>query len=169
MGGNAMTECIVSGAIAGRSAAERVLGEIRVPSCREKPRRMPGAGRASGPGEVQGILSEIRAIAWEIAGIVRSDEGLRNGLERLAAVESRLERMGTDGPGGRALLEDTRAGALTLRAILLASLARKESRGSFLRSDFRQEDDGNWRRNSCLSYDTDKNSFNVQYLPVEGA
>jgi succinate dehydrogenase / fumarate reductase flavoprotein subunit len=169
MGGNAMTECIVSGAIAGRSAAERVLGEMPVPSCREKPRRISGAGRASGPGEVQGILSEIRAIAWECAGIVRSDEGLRNGLERLATVESRLERMGTDGPGGRALLEDTRAGALTLRAILLASLGRKESRGSFLRSDFQEEDDGNWRRNSCLSYDADKNTFAVQYLPVEGA
>jgi succinate dehydrogenase/fumarate reductase flavoprotein subunit len=169
MGGNAMTECIVSGAIAGRSAAERVLGEIPVPSCREKPRRMPGAGRVTGPGEVQGILSEVRAIAWECAGIMRSDEGLRNGLERLAAVESRMERMGTDGPGGRALLEDIRAGALTLRAILLASLGRKESRGSFLRSDFREEDDGNWRRNSCLSYDADKNAFAVQYLPVEGA
>jgi succinate dehydrogenase/fumarate reductase flavoprotein subunit len=169
MGGNAMTECIVSGAIAGRSAAERVLGEIPVPSCREKPRRISGAGRASGPGEVQGILSEIRAIAWECAGIVRSDESLQQGLERLATAESRLEPLGADGPGGRTLLEDTRSAALTLHAILLASLGRKESRGSFLRSDFQEEDDGKWRRNSCLSHDAEKNEFSVQYLPVEGA
>jgi succinate dehydrogenase/fumarate reductase flavoprotein subunit len=55
-----------------------------------------------------------------------------------------------------------------LRAILQASLGRLESRGSFLRSDFADEDDGNWRRNSCLSYDADKNAFTVKYLPVEG-
>jgi succinate dehydrogenase/fumarate reductase flavoprotein subunit len=69
--------------------------------------------------------------------------------------------------GERALLGDARAGALTLRAILLASLGRKESRGSFLRSDFQDEDDCNWRRNSCLNYDADRNSFTVQYHPVE--
>ena len=83
-------------------------------------------------------------------------------------MESRLEPLGADGPGGRALLEDTRAGVLTLYAILLASLGRRESRGSFLRSDFQAENDGNWRRNSCLSYDVEKNEFVVQYLPVEG-
>ncbi len=167
MGGNAMTECVVSGAIAGRSAAERVLGEIPVPKCREKPRRGSRASATPESGEIHGILSGIRAIAWECAGIVRSEQGLLKGLERLESVERRLELPGALERGERALLEDARAGALTLRAILLASLARKESRGSFLRSDFTDEDDVNWRRNSCLSYDTDKNTFAVQYLPVE--
>ena len=136
MGGNAMTECVVSGAVAGRFAAERVLGEIPVPSCREKPRRISGAGRVTGPGEVQVILSEIRAIGVGMRGNCEVRRGSAQGLERLAAMESRLEPLGADGPGGRALLEDARAGALTLRAILMASLGRKESRGSFLRSDF---------------------------------
>jgi succinate dehydrogenase/fumarate reductase flavoprotein subunit len=90
-------------------------------------------------------------------------------LERLESVERRLELSGALERGERALLEDARAGALTLRAILLASLGRKESRGSFLRSDFKDEDDVNWRRNSCLSYDAEKNTFTGQYLPVESA
>ena len=90
-------------------------------------------------------------------------------MERLEAIEKRLKPLGAAGPGGRAVLEDARAGALVLRAILQASLGRRESRGSFLRSDFADEDDGNWRRNSCLSYDADKNAFAVKYLPVEGA
>jgi succinate dehydrogenase/fumarate reductase flavoprotein subunit len=169
MGGNAMTECVVSGAVAGRFAAERALGGIPIPSCREKPERMIGAVRAVGLAEVQGILSEIRTTAWECAGIVRSDEGLRKGLLRLDSIESRLEPPGSVGRGVRALLEDARAGALTLRAILLASLGRKESRGSFLRSDFQEEDNGNWRRNSCLRFGAEKNAFALQYLPVEGA
>jgi len=168
MGGNAMTECVVSGAVAGRFAAERVLGDMPIPSCREKPRRISGAGRGTGSGDIQCILSEIRSTAWECAGIVRSDGGLRRGLERIESVERRLEPLGSVGRGVRALLEDARAGALTLRAVLMASLERKESRGSFLRSDFTDEDDGNWRRNSCLSHDAEKNAFTVQYLPVEG-
>ncbi len=169
MGGNAMTECIVSGAIAGRSAAERVLGDMPVPSCREKPRQISEAGRMAGPGEIQNILSEIRAIAWECAGIVRSEEGLRKGLERMAAVKDRLEMLKTEGSRGLALLEDTRAAALTLHAILLASLGRLESRGSFLRSDFPEEDDNRWRRNSSLSLDVEKNKFVLKHLPVEAA
>ena len=167
MGGNAMTECIVSGAIAGRSAAERVLGELTVPSCREKPRRASRAPASPESAAIHDILSEIRSIAWECAGIVRSEEGLLKGLERLESVERRLELPGAADRGVRALLEDARAGALTLRAILQASLGRKESRGSFLRSDFQDEDDCNWRRNSCLNYDADRNSFAVLYHPVE--
>jgi len=169
MGGNAMTECVVSGAVAGRFAAERVLSDVSIPSCREKPRRLSGADKAAGSGDVQGVLSEIRSTAWECAGIVRSDKGLQKGLERLESVERRLELLGALKRGERALLEDARAGAHTLRAILLASIGRKESRGSFLRSDFKDEDDVNWRRNSCLSYDAEKNTFTVQFLPVESA
>ncbi|HTZ40919.1 MAG TPA: FAD-dependent oxidoreductase [Syntrophales bacterium] len=169
MGGNAMTECVVSGAIAGRSAADWVLGDIPVPSCREKPRRITGEGRVAGSGEIQVILSEIRTIAWECAGIVRSGENLKKGLEQLAAVKGRLETIRAEGFGVRALLEDTRAAALTLHAILLASLGRQESRGSFLRSDFPAEDDSRWRRNSSLSYDAEKNEFALQHLPVESA
>jgi len=169
MGGNALTECVVSGAVAGRSAAERTLREMPVPSSREKPRQVPAAGAEPGTGEVRDILSAIRATAWECAGIVRSYEGLRRGIERLEAIEKRLKPLGAAGPGGRAVLEDARAGALVLRAILQASLGRRESRGSFLRSDFPDEDDGNWRKNSCLSYDADKHVFTVKYLPVEGS
>ena len=169
MGGNALTECVVSGAVAGRAAAERALGEMPVPSCRAKPRQLPVAGIVPGAGEIRDILSAIRATAWECAGIVRSDEGLRRGMERVEAIEKRLKPLGAAGPGVRAVLEDARAGALVLRAILQASLGRRESRGSFLRSDFADEDDGNWRRNSCLGYDADKNAFTVKYLPVEGA
>jgi succinate dehydrogenase/fumarate reductase flavoprotein subunit len=164
-----MTECVVSGAIAGHSAAERVLGDIPVPSCREKPRRISGAGRVAGSGDIQIVLAEIRTIAWECAGIVRSGESLQRGLEQLAAVKGRLETLQAESPGARVLLEDTRAAALTLSAILLASLGRQESRGSFLRSDFPEEDDSRWRRNSSLRYHTEKKEFAVQYLPVEDA
>ena len=44
MGGNALTECVVSGAVAGRAAAERALGEMPVAF-------MPGEARAGSRGE----------------------------------------------------------------------------------------------------------------------
>ena len=59
----------------------------------------------------------------------------------------------------RRLKEDLLSGVLVTKAILTAGLARQESRGSFIRQDFPQEDDRNWLKNSCLTYDSAKGIF----------
>jgi len=51
------------------------------------------------------------------------------------------------------------AGRNFRKAILTASLARAESRGSFNRKDFPREDNINWQKNSCLIYDRKKRVF----------
>jgi succinate dehydrogenase/fumarate reductase flavoprotein subunit len=62
--------------------------------------------------------------------------------------------------------EDLLSAVFSLKAILSASTGRKESRGSFIRKDFPREDNANWRKNSCLTYDAEKGSFSVSYHDV---
>jgi succinate dehydrogenase/fumarate reductase flavoprotein subunit len=65
------------------------------------------------------------------------------------------------------LQEDLRSAALVLRAILAAGLARAETRGCFLRSDYPAQDDASWLKNSRVTWDPAANGFDVEYLPAE--
>jgi succinate dehydrogenase/fumarate reductase flavoprotein subunit len=55
--------------------------------------------------------------------------------------------------------------AFVLKAVLTASIARKESRGSFIRKDFPQQDDLNWRKNSSLTYEWEREIFSLNHYP----
>ena len=54
-----------------------------------------------------------------------------------------------------------------VKAILTASLEREESRGSFIRKDYPQEDNQQWLRNSCLTYGPEKKEFALRYPEAE--
>ena len=52
-------------------------------------------------------------------------------------------------------------------AVLSASLARRESRGAQLRSDFPEQDDAAWLVNSHLRYDAGSGELELSHLPAE--
>ncbi len=158
MGGNAMTECVVSGTIAGRSAAQ-----CEGPAGPAVP--VPKASGASGQAspEARDALDALRDIAWECAGIVRSEKGIRDGLDRIHRLGDRIQAMSAKNPEERMLVEDLRSGILVVKGILTASLGRKESRGSFMRTEFPALD-GNWQRNSRLTLDPKTEQFRVEYV-----
>ncbi|NPV05490.1 MAG: FAD-dependent oxidoreductase [Syntrophaceae bacterium] len=167
LGGNALTECVVSGALAGRFAAERALAAAPAPSWGRIAEPAARAGGAATAAPYREILASLRDAAWGGAGVVRSENSMRKALSLLDAIEDRLDRLAPQSVPQRLADFDLRAGALTLRAVLQAGLAREESRGSFLRSDRPAQDDGRWRRNSCLQYDVAGRRFTVGDLPVE--
>jgi fumarate reductase (CoM/CoB) subunit A len=163
-GGNALLECVVFGTIAGRSAARHapendvlpVRGSGTVPT-----------GISGGKGDLRAIRQEIREIAWNDAGVVRSGAGIKEGLEKIAVVQRRLKETAPGNEKDRWLKRDLESAAFTIQAVLTVSLGRKESRGSFLRSDFPDEDNANWKKNSCLKYDAGNNSFALSFEDVE--
>jgi succinate dehydrogenase / fumarate reductase flavoprotein subunit len=167
LGGNALTECIVTGALAGRFAAERALGSVPMPACTDRAKQVARPEGAGGMADYRDIREHLRDAAWNGAGIVRTEGAMRKALSSLEDIEERLGRLSPQTVRERLLDCDLRAGALTQRAILQAGIGRKESRGSFLRSDHAGQDDAGWRRNSCLKYDADSSSFTVSYLPAE--
>src|SRR5574341_168668 len=81
----------------------------------------------------------------EHAGVVRSEAGLREGLAKLADIESTAPRVGVHpdlaGFQGLAHAFDLRSSLIAARATLEAALERRETRGCHNRSDYPSMDE----------------------------
>jgi aspartate oxidase len=165
-GGNALTECLVSGRLAGSQAALEALSSPP----RWKGILPKGEGFAYSPvsafEEIRALHQTLKEIAWRQAGVVRSRTGLNEGLVRLQELEDRLAGLKPGAVPERKRLEDLRSAVMVTGAVLTAGLAREESRGSFIREDFPDEDNLRWRKNSRLTYISDKNNFQIDYVEV---
>jgi succinate dehydrogenase/fumarate reductase flavoprotein subunit len=165
-GGNALSECIVSGRQAGRSAAALARDTGRYPPLpADAPPPATSPITAPPPPVRRELLAGLRRLAWRKAGIVRQGPDMERGLEELAAWELDLAQA-AQGPGDQRWQEDLTAAALFLRCVLLAGLGRKESRGALLRTDHPQQDDAHWLRNSRLSWDGETENLALTYQPL---
>lgn len=158
LGGNALPETQVFGAIAGETAAAEVLrgGAPRLTA----PRARPGVESASGaPGPGSGptlnpsgsTLSpyQARARCREIAGSClgprRSGAKLSRAIDELEELESLISLDSSHcPPPNYHLLEhlEVRNAVVAARAVASAALLRRESRGSHYRTDFPGPDPG---------------------------
>lgn len=164
-GGNALTECVVMGSIAGRQGAQSQYSPSAVGEPHE-PLPPPSGEGPKGDAAyktLKGLRRAIRETAWNHAGVVRDSTGLTQGLKQVQTIEETLGTVVPSTPLERTLREDLVSALFSVKAILTASLHRKESRGSFFRKDFPNEDNINWRKNSCLTYDRASRSFSVTH------
>jgi len=143
LGGNGLTEAIVFGARAGRSAA--LWAKENGPRKDGSP--LWEAEVVSRPPELsqKGFLERLRKTMWELGGIIRSREGL---MEARRILESQMEEVGFSRGHrkmelGTALHPFFRAANVAM-VILEASLRREESRGAHFREDFPGEDRERW-------------------------
>jgi succinate dehydrogenase/fumarate reductase flavoprotein subunit len=149
-GGNALTECLVSGRLAGRGAAQQALALDPPPLAQAAPPPAPPEPPARGGNPLRRLRDRLREITWQRAGIVRSAEGLALGQNELADWRRELARTGAEGPRQQWLRWDLECGGRFAAAVLAASQARQESRGALLRGDFPKQDDSAWLANSRL-------------------
>ncbi|RGE21028.1 FAD-binding protein [Leucobacter sp. wl10] len=149
LGGNSLIELLVYGRITGSDAAEYVSGLAHVSRSAEA----VGEARA----EMQNLLSgrgtetprllqrAVRDLMTEHAGVVRHESGLREGLEKLGAIEDRATRLGVHpdiaGFDDLAHAFDLYGSLLAARATLECAIERRETRGCHNRSDFPSQDD----------------------------
>ena len=159
LGGNALTECAVFGILASGSAADyagkegRKEGEMSLlPEKALKRWERKAAeylrkkrGVFDHPG---GLLKELKELTWRYAGPIRDEDSLRKGLVRLATVEKKIEEIYPATLKDLFRKKDLENMALLLKALLKGSLLREESRGSFYRKDFPNQDDPNWLKSS---------------------
>jgi succinate dehydrogenase/fumarate reductase flavoprotein subunit len=152
--------------MAGREAArqssptERSTGEAEALEIPWSPLPTPATA------ELRKLRTAIREIAWRCAGVVRSEAGLSKGLERVPELESRLQGINPGTSAEVRLTEDLASAIFVLKAVLSASVSRRESRGSFQREDVPREDDVNWRKNSRVTYDLLSGKLAVSYHTV---
>ncbi len=167
-GGNALTECAVFGRIAGRNAAaySRENPNDAKPAETDSGSLWKPSSKTSALKRLRNIRQRVRGISWNHGGVLRDEAGIKEGIDQLAEVESELKETAPSDIIERKMELDLKSAALVLKAILSASLERKESRGGFQREDFPETDDGNWKKNTCMVYDPERNAFTISHHPA---
>jgi succinate dehydrogenase/fumarate reductase flavoprotein subunit len=175
LGGNALTECAVFGIIAGHAAAEESLSKKSIgtstDASHDKLRRKwekrareytkQKRGVFDHPGD---LLKDLKRAAWRYLGPVREASSLEEGLGQLKSIEERIQRVFPTTVNDLFRKKDLENIALLLEALLRGSLLRKESRGSFYRSDFPDQDDSLWLKNTC--YRLKEGKFEITHRPI---
>ncbi|MCF8072045.1 MAG: FAD-binding protein [Desulfarculaceae bacterium] len=165
-GGNALTECLVSGRLAGRGAAQYAQdADLADPP---KTDTAPPSLATSVQGNpLRRLRDRLREITWQRAGIVRDGENLGQGQKELAAWSGELARAQAANPRQEWLRWDLECGGRFVAGVMAGSLARRESRGALLRQEHPGQDDQAWRTNSRLELGPE-GAWSVSHQAVEG-
>jgi succinate dehydrogenase flavoprotein subunit len=176
LGSNSLPECLVFGARAGRAAAEYAASARQPPrvvmrQVEDEIRRIDQIRTPDrGSERIADIREEMQATMEDSAGIFRSGESLSKGVDQLAELQQRLERV--------QLHDETRVfntellAALELanmldiaETILQSALQREESRGAHQRTDFTARDDTRFL-NHALAYRDADGAVKIERSPV---
>ncbi len=171
LGGNSLAETVVFGKRVGQAAAEHSRAI-------NKQMRSPAAVLAAND-ELDSLIHEgdelprllqrsLRDALWELCGVVRSEQRLRKGLEKVSEIWTRSANLDLQ-PGSENYRDlwvalDLRSSLTVAEATLLAALERKESRGAHQRQDFPGIDES-LTLNYTIRQEKD-GSFSVQTRPV---
>jgi fumarate reductase flavoprotein subunit len=176
LGSNSLSECLVFGARAGKAAAEYAAGASRPPAvvtsqAVDEVRRLEQMRSTDrGHERIADIREEMQSTMEDSAGIFRSGDSLAKGVDQLAELQQRLDRI--------QLYDQTSAfntelvAALELanmldiaETILHSAVQREESRGAHQRTDFTTRDDTRFL-NHALAYRDSDGSVRIERLPV---
>jgi succinate dehydrogenase / fumarate reductase, flavoprotein subunit len=182
LGTNSLLDIVVFGRRGGRDMA-RYAGEADLPNLGDRPEADAGGELqrllgSSGGDNIADIRDELQEQMFDLAGVVRVEEGLRKMQDLLGGLRERYGRAVVQDKGrvyNTDLMEAWELGALLdcSDTLVAAALARDESRGGHYREDHPLRDDDHWLRHS-LAYRADdgirleyKDVKTGTYLPME--
>lgn len=167
MAGNALSEAVVFGRMVGKNAARYALTQGISPLPPHK--RLNGSPHQKTYSHemLRPIRRQIKEIAWRYAGVVRSEEEIKDGFAKVLESEEKLNGIIPQTVSERRLREDLAGAVFVIKAVLTASLSRRESRGSFIREDFPQMDEIGWHKNSYIVYDRKEETLFCDFEEVE--
>jgi len=150
LGGNSLAECLVFGRIAGAEAARwsasldvQARDRAAIVAAREEVDQLLAR---RGDEFARPLQRAVRDLMSECGGVVRSEDGLRQGLARLDEVATRAHDMEVRpdiaGYDDLAHAFDLHGSLLAARATLECALERRETRGAHNRVDFPDQDFG---------------------------
>ncbi len=117
------------------------------------------------------IRTELQQAMFDLAFVVRTEEGLTKMLEILDGLHERYREVRVTDKGklyNTDLMEAVELGFLLDNAepLVAAALARQESRGAHWRDDFPARDDVNWLKHS-LAYREPDGTVRLEFKPVK--
>ncbi len=175
LGTNSLLDLIVFGHRAGVDAA-RHAAEAELAPMPEAPERatldlLNGVLESTSGENVADIRKDLQDNMFDLAFVVRSQEGLSKMQDLLGGLRERYERVSIQDKGSvfnTDLMETVEVGFLLdcADALVAGALVREESRGAHFREDFPLRDDANWMKHT-LAYRNDDGSIRMEYKPVK--
>lgn len=174
LGTNSLLDIIVFGKHAGLLAAEFAKGGSYEPlppdpdgpttEAIDKMRSSDGAEHAAD------VRREAQEIMQQDVGVFRTEDGLRQAVDRIADLKQRYAHVRVQDTGkifNTELLETWELGCLLDLAEVTAysALMRKESRGAHSREDYPTRDDENWMKHTLARFKPD--GIELSYKPVK--
>jgi succinate dehydrogenase/fumarate reductase flavoprotein subunit len=157
LSGNAITECFVFGARAGHNAARHAAkgrAAWSMDAAHPAIDLLRSAKRRDAP-NMAATVAKLQALMAEKVGPFRSDEKLRAAVDGLARLTEDIGETPISSADGfdPVLVDwlDLRNMLLVAQSVVLAALARTESRGAHQREDHPGLDDGAWRVNQVVA------------------
>ncbi|MGH2657774.1 MAG: succinate dehydrogenase flavoprotein subunit [Actinomycetota bacterium] len=175
LGTNSLLDIVVFGRRGGldmaRYAREAELPELPRDAEGDAVAALGGLLEASGGDSIADIRDELQEQMFDLAGVVRVEEGLRKMQELLGGLRDRYGRAVVQDKGtvyNTDLMEAWELGALLDSAdtLVAAALARDESRGGHYREDHPLRDDDHWLRHSLATREGD-GSVRLEYKDVK--
>lgn len=145
-GGNALADCQVFGARAGKYSAERAIGRAIQPSLDEIRRveeKIDRFLKQKGPIDADELIGKVKEIMWRNVSVIREEKSLRETYNTLMRFKENIcSSINVEGNVLKAL--ELRNMVDVGLAITLAALTRKETRGSHYRVDYPKRNDKHW-------------------------
>jgi succinate dehydrogenase / fumarate reductase flavoprotein subunit len=179
LGGNSLLDTIVFGRLAGKHAAEYVrsasgkaaadAGKVLAAALNETEKRAGEVLEARGPEDPATLRDELRETMFLNVGLFREEKAMTSGLAKVRELRERYAKIGIRNRGLKYNLDWVRnlelLGMLQVaEAIAVGALARKESRGSHYRVDYKDRDDASFQKHTLARLTLDGPL--LEYRPV---
>jgi succinate dehydrogenase / fumarate reductase flavoprotein subunit len=175
LGCNSTAECLVWGGITGGEIAKYLARDPKLSALPEAKARdeemrvFDGLLRQRGSENPAHIRRELRTLMDQHAGVYRTGESMREGLEKIRGLRERFRRISIQDKSriyNSNLIQalETENMLELAEVLLLAGLAREESRGAHSRTDFPKRDDEKFLLHSMVYWTG--GAPKLEYKPV---